>query len=106
MLMQVASDTTKHSEQILVSNDKIEFQFEYADIKKMNMEHLVGTQVEGMCYGYEFEIEPKFGKPLLTLNSYLKEILRQATWLIGRYSYNLIKVKKPEKETDEEKNYK
>jgi hypothetical protein len=36
----------------------------------------------------------------------LDQILRSCSWLIGRFSYSLIRIKKTDKETDEEKNYK
>lgn len=43
---------------------------------------------------------------MLTLNNFLDQILRSCSWLIGRFSYCLMRIKKLEKETDEEKNYK
>jgi hypothetical protein len=58
------------------------------------------------CYGYKFEVVPDFGKEMQTLNDFLDQILRSCTWLIGRFSYCLIRIKKLDKETDEEKNYK
>ncbi len=58
------------------------------------------------CYGFKLEIVPVFGSEILTLNSFLDQILRSSSWLIGRFAYSLMRIKKVEKETDEEKNYK
>lgn len=91
--------------QTLVAKDQIEFIFDYIDIKKQKLEYLVGHPVPE-CYGYFFSIVPNFNKDLLDLKEYLDQILRSCSWLIGRFSYSLIRIKKAEKETDEEKNYK
>mmetsp|Transcript_9492 Transcript_9492/g.9038 ORF Transcript_9492/g.9038 Transcript_9492/m.9038 type:complete len:322 (-) Transcript_9492:565-1530(-) len=104
ILYQVSGDTTSHASQQLLVRDQVEVTFEYTDIKKNNLEHMIGAPAD--CYGYKFEVVPEFGKQLQDLIEYLDQILRSCTWLIGRFSYSLIKIKKPEKETDEEKNYK
>lgn len=69
------------------------------------MEYLVGHPAPE-CYGFKLEIIPQFGSELLTLNSFLDQILRSSTWLVGRFSYSLMRIKKVEKESEEEKNYK
>lgn len=99
------SNDSSNSSQTLIIKDEIEFVFEYIDIKKSKLEYLVGHPVPD-CYGFKFEVTPGFGKEMLDLKDYLDQILRSCSWLIGRFSYSLIKIKKGEKETDEEKNYK
>jgi hypothetical protein len=85
--------------------DEIEILFDYADVKKLKLEYLIGHPAPE-AYGFKIEITPSFGSELLTLNNFLDQILRSCSWLIGRFSYCLIRVKKVEKESDEEKNYK
>lgn len=104
-LYKISSDTTNYTEQTFESKDQIEIQFDYAEIKKLKLEYLVGHPAPE-CWGFKLEIKPSYGSELLTLNSFLDQILRSSSWLIGKYSYTLIRIKKIEKETDEEKNYK
>ena len=104
-LMKISSDTIKYTEQSLDCQDDIEVQFDYADVKKQKLEYLIGHPAPE-CYGFKLEIVPQFGSELLTLNNFLDQILRSSTWLVGRFSYYLMRIKKVEKESDEEKNYK
>jgi hypothetical protein len=105
MVMMITNDTNDHEQKEFLVKDEIEIVFEYSDIKKQNLGYLIGNMAEGI-YGYKIDIVPKFGKELLGLKEYLDSILRSCTWLIGRFSYSLIRIRRIEKETDEEKNYK
>jgi hypothetical protein len=69
-IYRISSDTTTHTEQTLDSKDEIEIQFDYADIKKMKLEYLVGHPAPE-CWGFKIEVQPSFGSELLTLNSFL-----------------------------------
>ena len=101
-----SSDSNTAGNTVIVdSKDHIVIEFDYADIRKQKLEYLVGHPVPD-CYGFKLKIVPKFESEILTLNDFLDQILRSSTWLIGRFAYSLIKMKKTEKETDEEKNYK
>ncbi len=100
-----SDSNTANNTVIIDSKDEIIIEFDYADIRKQKLEYLVGHPVLD-CYGFKLEIVPKFESEILTLNDFLDQILRSCTWLIGRFAYSLIKMKKIEKETDEEKNYK
>ena len=104
-LLRISSDTTNYTEQIIESKDAIEIQFDYADIKKLKLEYLVGHPAPE-CFGFKLEIKPSFGSELLTLNNFMDQILRSCSWLIGRFAYCLVRVKKVDKEADDEKNYK
>ena len=104
-LYRISSETTTYTTQIIESKDEMKIEFEYSDIKKLKLEYLVGHPVPD-CYGYKLEIAPLFGSELLSLNDYLDQVLRSCSWLIGRFSYSLIRIRKVDKETDEEKNYK
>ena len=104
-LLRISNDTSSLNNQIIVVRDELDVIFEYTDIKKNKLEYLLGNPALD-CYGYRLDIVPNFGKSLLNLNEYLDQILRSCSWLIGRFSYNLIRIKKIDKESDEEKNYK
>ena len=104
-LLRISSDTTTHTAIECEAKDEVRIEFDYADVKKLKLEYLLGHPVPD-CFGFKLDIVPRFGSELLTLNDYLDQILRACTWLIGRFAYSLVRVKKAEKETDEEKNYK
>jgi hypothetical protein len=104
-LIKISSDTVNYNVQVCDAKDELEVQFDYADIKKLKLEYLIGHPVPE-CYGFKLEITPCFGSEILTLSSFLDQILRSSTWLLGRFAYSLMRVKKVEKESDEEKNYK
>lgn len=109
-LLKISSDTANHDEVTVECKDEIEVQYEYSDLKKLKLEYLVGHPAPE-CWGFKIEVKPSFGSELLTLNAFLDQILRSSIWMIGRFSYTLMRVKKAvptagEKESDEDKNYK
>lgn len=69
-LFRISSDTVTVNDQVIESKDEIEIHFDYADIKKMKLEYLIGHPAPE-CYGFKLEIKPSFGSELLTLNSFL-----------------------------------
>lgn len=55
---------------MIESKNEVRIEFDYADIKKLKLEYLVGHPVPD-CYGIKIELTPSFGSELLTLNDYL-----------------------------------
>jgi hypothetical protein len=69
-LHKISSGTNNHNEVTVECKDQIEVQFEYADIKKLKLEYLIGHPAPE-CWGLKIEVKPSFGSELLTLNSFL-----------------------------------
>jgi hypothetical protein len=69
-LLKISNDTTNYTTVICDSKDDIEIQFDYADLKKLKLEYLIGHPVPE-CYGFKLEITPSFGSEILNLTSFL-----------------------------------
>jgi hypothetical protein len=69
-LHKISSDTTNYNTVICDSKDDIEIQFDYADLKKLKLEYLIGHPVPE-CYGFKLELTPSFGSEILNLTSFL-----------------------------------
>ncbi len=54
-LYKISNDTKTFTEQTLDSKDEIEVQFDYADVKKMKLEYLIGHPAPE-CWGFKLEI--------------------------------------------------
>lgn len=69
-LAKFSSDSSNFNVIVCESKDDIEIQFDYADLKKLKLEYLIGHPVPE-CFGFKLEITPEFGSEILNLTSFL-----------------------------------